>query len=213
MTIMHSTANTGRLMLGTDYKDIESDHRSSVLTDLAVWDVDADGGFRAVSGTTVKMELTPAGLYTGTSKFFDSDKGYSVNTQRVTTVAAATTGLAVTSADSGTLYVISSNNTTMQISLTATPGVGNFFDFFNQSSAAGDITVMTEASGDNQGFLFYQSTGDFLSTAGITNETSGIMYFRVIALTSGSLWAVQNLWYGDYTTTIYGGIGAASTTT
>lgn len=212
LTLMHSSVgNTGRILLGVDYK---SDRNSSLLTDLAVFDIDEEGGFRSVSGTTVKMELNTSGLYAGTTQVVNTDGVIQTGVRGlVTTVAAATTGLAVSSAASGTLYVISTQNSTMQITLPATPMVGSYFDFFGDTTNAGDYTFMTAATGDDQGFVFYVSTGVFASTAGVTYATTGIMYFRFTALTSGSLWAVASLWYSDETTNIYGSPAAGSTST
>ena len=218
VTLMHSSLNTGRFLMGMDCAFNSTgihEFESSNLTNLAVFDIDATGHFRAVSGTTVKMKIGAAGLFAGgdSSLLIDPAKGYRVNTQRVTTVATATTGVAISSVDSGTLYLVTSDNSTCQFTLPATPAVGDFYDFFCNTTDGGDQTIMTAATGNAQGFIFYQSTGDFLSTAGITNVTSGPMYIRVVALTIGSLWAVQNLWQHYNSTTLLGQIAAASTST
>lgn len=215
ISMMHSSLNTGPFMLGMDYE--ATDPVDSSRQGLALWDIDADGHFRALSGTTVAFRIGADGLYAGgnSSLLIDAAKGYRINTQRVTTVAPATTGVAVTSADSGMLYVqiTAAGATTCQYTLTATPAVGDFYDFFFLSSAASDMTVKTAATGDAQGFKHYKSTAAFLTTAAIGGATSGVAYFRCTALTSGSLWLVENLYQTYTTATWYGKIVAASTST
>jgi len=213
VTLMHSSvAATGRFLMGLDYI---ADRGSGTLTDLAVFDIDEEGGFRSVSGTTMKAELDSTGLFFGTTQVMDAGGKLLTGVQRlVTTVAVDTTGVTPTSAESGTLYVQSAGtNTTCRYYLPATPPVGCYFDVFCATTAAGDITVMSLAAGDAQGFMFYQSTGDFLTTAGATCATSGNMYHRYTALTSGSLWLVSALWYSDNSSAIDGMPVAASTTT
>jgi hypothetical protein len=214
-TFMHSADNTGRFLMFMDYSTYYDDQTpSSVITDLVVADIDADGGFRSVSGTSVKMEMNSTGLYGGSTLIIGTSG--KLQTERripVTTVASGTTGVTVTSADSGTLYLLSSANSTCHIRLTSTPFPGMYIDVFQNSTAAGDVTILTGATGDSQGFVFYVSTGDFQSTAGITNATSGVMFFRVTALTSGSLWSACSLLYSDETTNIYGAVANASTST
>jgi len=180
-----------------------------------MWDIDADGHYRVLSGTTVFFRVGPNGLYAGgnSSMLIDKAKGYQINTQLVTTVAAATTNVSVTSADSGALYLVSSDNSTCIFTLTATPKVGQYHDFFCNTTAAADQTIITAGLGDAQGFKYNASTAVFVTTAGITNATSGIMYIRVTALTSGSMWAARPLWQHDGTTTIMGNIAAGSTST
>jgi len=54
-TYVHTSLNTGGFLMGMDYR---ADKASSLLTDLALWDIDVDGGYRALSlGLTVESRL------------------------------------------------------------------------------------------------------------------------------------------------------------
>jgi len=217
---MHSSLNTGRFLLGMDCAFNSTginELASSVLTDLAVWDIDASGHYRAVSGTTVKMRFGADGLFAGgnTSMLIDPAKGYQINTQRVTVVAAATTQVDMTSVDSGVLFYLSTQLTdsTKQIFLPATPAVGSFYDIFADTTGTGDITILGAATGDVQGFHYGESSNVFFSTGGFTNVTSGVFYVRCTALTSVGLYAVQTLNQSFSTATMYGRLANATTTT
>src|SRR3972149_9852123 len=69
-TYVHTSANTGGFLMGMDFR---ADKASSLLTDLALWDIDVDGGFRVLSGTTVLFELNSSGLYDGSTLIIDSE--------------------------------------------------------------------------------------------------------------------------------------------
>jgi len=220
LTLMHSTANTGRFLMGMDHAmDTSATHLvSSNLTDLVVCDIDADGGFRAVSGTTILMELDSSGLYVGSTQIMELENGKLVSGgyRETTVISSGTTAVAITSADSGKLYMISTNaagGDTVMVTLTSTPRVGDNFEIYMDSSAASQVKVKTGAGGDSQGFFVFQSSNDFLSTASVNCGTSGTFHWRFTALTSGSLWAVAGLSYYDGTTTIYGAPIAGTTTT
>jgi len=214
LTLMHSAANTGRFLLGLDYKE---DLESSLITD-AVFDIDAEGGFRTLSGSTIRMELNSTGLFMGSTKIIDQDAGKYVGPmrRRVTTVAGATTAINATSADgAGELYIVSTQRSTamLYLNLPATPAVGDNYEIYHESTAAGNIVIKTLATGDTQGFHTYISSAVFVTTAGIACQTSGPMHFRFTALTSGSLWAVAT--YGVFynSSNEHGQAVAGSTTT
>lgn len=212
LTLMHSADNTGRFLMGMDY---QLDKESSIS--MAVCDIDAEGGFRGVSGTTVKMEMNTSGLFVGSSGSINQDTGKYAGqmTRKVTTVAAATTNITATSgAGSGALYYfLQGRSTICFITLPATPAVGDNYEVISNSTVATEIVVMTAATGAAQGFYLYKSTGVFATTAGCGCGTSGLMHFRFTALTSGSMWAVANLGGGDNTTTVMSNPVTASTTT
>src|SRR3990167_4363232 len=90
-TYVHTSANTGGFLMGMDYR---ADKAASLLTDLALWDIDVDGGFRVLSGTTVLMELDSSGLYVRGSKQIFNSSG------QVPQIAIATTASTLVSSNS-----------------------------------------------------------------------------------------------------------------
>jgi len=155
LTIMHSTANSGRLLMGLDNKDIESDARSSVVTDLIVFDIDAEGGFRSVSGTTLKFEMNTSGLEKNTTVLINTS-GHLANyvTQPV---VAMTTGAnySPVSSQSGTLFTWGENDTSSgMVLLPKNPIPGTWFDFYMTSQdEAGDVRINCTANSSAKIFL------------------------------------------------------------
>ena len=216
LTLMHSSANTGRLMMGLDYKDIDSEERSSLLTDLAVFDIDTDGGLRGVSGTTVAWEINPAGLYGGSTQIVDAGgKLQTERLQQVTTVAAATTGIDVSSLESGMLYWFSTQATTYQVRCGGSPFTGQYFDVFCESSDPAHLSIVCTAA--THGFLFQANlatSGTFATTKAVSFGTSGVNYARFTCVSSATgQWSVSALQLADETTNTYGGLTTASATT
>ena len=190
LTLMHSTANAGRLLMGIDYKDIENDDPSSLLTDLAVFDIDADGGYRVISGTTVKMEFNTSGIYAGTNRILDTSGGM-LNRRPVVEM---TTGAnySPTTAQSGTLFIAGvSDATSQRVLLPANPTHGVWFDFFVSSQDAfGDFALNTTA--DSSAALHMPGVTSAVSTASALSPltTLGSHYARVTAISS-VIWNVQ----------------------
>lgn len=182
ITLMHSTANTGRLLMGIDYKP-EGDE-SSLLQDLAVFDVDAAGGYRAVSGTTIKMEFNSSGIFGGGVKAMDTSGGL-YNTRPVVEM---TTGASYspTTAQSGTLFTAGTNDGTSQrVLLPKNPTAGVWYDFYvSTQDAVGDFAINTTANSSAKitmpGMTSAVSTAD-----SITPLTSVAHHFvRLIAMSS-----------------------------
>src|SRR3990167_10898011 len=96
-TYVHTSLNAGGFLMGMDFR---ADKASSLLTDLALWDIDVDGGFRALSGTTVVMELNSSGLYAGATLLIGTGGGVSAQT-----VSLATTANTLASSNSGKLHI------------------------------------------------------------------------------------------------------------
>ena len=190
LTLMHSTANTGRLLMGIDYKDIESNARSSLLTDLAVFDIDAEGGYRVVSGTTVTMEFNTSGIYAGTERILDTSGGL-LNRRPVVEM---TTGAdySPSTAQSGTLFIAGCNlGTSQRILLPKNPTAGVWFDFFvSTQDDAGEFSLNTTA--DSSAELHMPGVTSAVSTASALQPltTLGAHYARVTAISS-IIWNVQ----------------------
>ena len=192
LTLMNSTANrsAGRLLMGIDYKDIESNARSSLLTDLAVFDIDGDGGYRVVSGTSIKMEFNTSGIYSGADRILDTS-GSLLNRRPV---VAITTGanFSPTTAQSGTLFTIGqSDATSCRVLLPANPTAGVWYDFFiSTQDEPGDFALNTTA--DSSAELHMPGVTSAVSTASALSPltTLGAHYARVTALSS-VIWNVQ----------------------
>ena len=113
-TYVHTSANAGGFLMGMDYR---ADKASSLLTDLALWDIDVDGGFRALSGTSVLMELNSSGLYAGAVQVI----GPAANS-----VVSPTTGAdyQITSTQSGVIFNIGQNATSQLLLVPVNPPAG-----------------------------------------------------------------------------------------
>ncbi len=226
VTLMHSTANTGRLLMGIDYKT-EGDMASSLLTDLAVCDIDADGGFRAISGTTVVMELNSSGLYAGTNKIIDTSGGLSFSAQATVAVSSiGTTANVLLAANAGKLHMVTTaigSSVVIRLPTSAT-GLGIFpgmyWDIFCNTTAAGVVDIAsiganTAAAASSQRILVHHGTTNVIETSGaIANDSSGPFWVRVMCLTTGAapVYTVSNFMgrNGHSTGTFYG-IYAGST--
>jgi hypothetical protein len=220
---MHSSLNTGRFLLtmAAPFNSSLSSGLEAVRSsdlNLAYTDIDADGGMRGLSDSSVALELNSSGLYRGSTLILELENGkMNAPVYRPTTVVSSgTTALSLTSAMSGTLAIVSTNaagGDTVVITLPATPAVGDNFEVYSDTSAASILMVKTAATGDNQGFIHYVSTGDFRTTAAIRNASSGTAHFRFTAASSGSLWLVGTLSAVDNSTNVYGQAAAGTTTT
>lgn len=217
ITMMHSTANTGRFLMGLDYKDIDGDLRSSVLTDPMPFDIDADGGLGlGVSGTTIAAIINSSGLYGGTTKLIGSSgKLLTERVQQVTTVAAATTGVAVTTAQSGMLFVFSTQATTYQVRLPASPFTGMYIDVYTESTDAAHLSVVCTAA--THGFIgqLNQATSfAYVTTKAVSFGSTGVNYARFLCVSSAAgQWAVLPLLVTNETTNVYGDLTSAAATT
>lgn len=188
LTLMHSAANTGRLLLGIDYKP-EGDE-SSLLTDLAVFDIDAAGGYRAVSGTTINMEFNTSGIFAGAERIIDSSGG--LHSRRP--VVEMTTGAdySPTTAQSGTLFLAGCNlGTSQRVLLPKNPTAGVWYDFYvSTQDDAGDFAFNTTANSSAE--LHMPGVTSAVSTASALSPltTLGEHYARVTAISS-IIWNVQ----------------------
>lgn len=154
-----SSNNAGRFLLGTDQRlttgfgfstEYVIPQYSSLLTDLAVFDIDADGGYRAVSGTTVLMELNSSALEgrAGTTAAWSIDSSGRM-LGLLGTVNSATTGanVTITSTQSGTFFLMEGkNDTSMYFILPGDAPVGTWFEFYvSTQDAVGDVTITSTA--------------------------------------------------------------------
>ena len=226
ITLMHSTANTGRLLMGIDYK-VEGDLMTSVLTDLAVFDIDADGGFRAISGTTIKMELNSSGLFAGTNKVIDTSGGLSFTAQATVDISSdGTTAITLLAANAGKLHMVSTGTySSIVISLpTSATGLGiapgMYWDIFSNTTAASVVDIAsiganTAAAASSERILVHNGSTNSVETSGaITHDTSGPFWVRVMCLTTGGapVYTVSNfMGRNGPTTATYLGIAAGST--
>jgi len=195
-TLIHSTANAGRFLLLMDYKNVDADPFSSIITDLAVADIDADGGFRSVSGTTVVMELNSSGLYAGSTLVVNSS-GELLARQQVTTLSGGTTVHTLTAAQAGQIIEISTQAASSVF--VHLPSSGNCYtgmtlEVIHNSTAAGIIHFMT--TGANAGGEIHaqiDSTNTVISTGAVSNVTTGPMWWKFMCIsTVGPIWALEN---------------------
>jgi hypothetical protein len=217
VTLMHSSLNTGRYLMCMDYSSYFDDQTpSSDLTDLVVFDIDADGGFRCVSGTTVLAEMNSSGLYGGTTQIISASGKLQTERKQLSSVVvtSATTGIDVTTSDSGKLYYLTTaltGATTCQIRLPATPFLGMYIDVYARTTAVGDITVVSTVAG--AGFKFLASSAAFVTTKAVSCATTGPWYARFTCVDStNGYWSAQALYYEDRSSNVYGVMTSASAT-
>lgn len=152
-TFQHSSANEGRFLAGRNhsYSTVlgDADQYSSVLTSL-VWDIDADGGYRAVSGETILMELNSSGIEgrAGTTLSWGIDSsGRTVGMKQNVVVVTTGTNFTIETSLSGSLLALTSaSGTSMAFILPANAPVGTWYDFFLTSQAdVGDVKITSTA--------------------------------------------------------------------
>jgi len=182
LTLMHGTANTGRLFLGIDYQP--DNVNSSLLKDLAVCDIDAEGGFRTVSGTTVKFELNTSGLFFGSYPVIDTSGSMFATPQPS---VAITTGAAYTvlAANAGALHIIGcSADTSQEIKLPKNPVAGTWFDFYmTTQDAVTDVAISCTAN--SSAYIVLPGVSASLSTCDrIESLTTCSQFIRMTALSS-----------------------------
>ena len=196
LTLMHSTANTGRLLMGLDYKELDVDP-TSVLTDLAVFDIDTDGGYRVISGTTMVFELDSSGLYVGTSQIITSSG--EIPNYFVKPVVAVTTGAdySPVSSQSGHIFNVGINDgTAASILLPKNPPAGTWFEFYASSQdAANDYKISCIANSSAKiimpGVTSAASTCDCITPVSTMFKT----YIRLVALSSVRWFAWPSIGY------------------
>ena len=209
LTLMHSTANTGRFLLGIDYKAENADASasslipafSSLLTDLAVVDIDADGGLRMVSGTTIKYELNSSGLWSGSTLIIDSSGGTAFAKQHIVDISSdGTSAYTLLAANAGKLHMVSTGTYSSIVISLPTSGVsaitaGMWWDIYSNTTAADVIDiVLIGANGGGTVFAHHGTTDAVATTAGISHGTSGPFWVRVLCVTTGGSpeWAISN---------------------
>lgn len=148
LTLMHSSDTpTAAFIMGIDYKDLDA-NPTSVLTDLAMFNIDAAGGYNVLSGTTVIYSLNTSGFYKGTSKIVNTS-GHITN-YNVRQVVAMTTGAnySPVSSQSGTLFTWGINDaTSAMILLPKNPPAGTWFEFyFSSQDEAKDVEINCTAN-------------------------------------------------------------------
>ena len=221
ITFMHSTANTGRFVLGIDYK-APGPSFSSLLTDLAVFDIDADGGFRAVSGTTIKMELNSSGLWCGAKNIINTSGGTAFARKQIVAISSdGTSAYTLLSTNAGKMHMVSTGTySSIVISLpTSAAGLGikpgMYWDIYSNTTAANVIDISIIGA-DTAGYILthHGSTDVIKTTGAISHDTSGPFWVRVMVVSTGGtpIFVVRNfMGRNNQTTASYFGLSAGST--
>ena len=195
LSLEHSSANTGRFLLGRDDVSSASSGDDAYFYSSrlggAVFDIDAAGGFRAVSGTTVKIEMNTSGVWSGSTKVINSSGNWIGG--QIKNVVPGTTAVtnATTFEDSGNVFVMSSkNDTSMVYTLPKNPPAGTFYDFiFYPQDVTSDAKIVStlDSSAD---IVVSGLSSNVSSAACITPFTTEYAAIRLTALTSIR-------WYGE----------------
>ena len=213
-TYVHTSANTGGFLMGMDFR---ADKASSLLTDLALWDIDVDGGFRVLSGTSVLFELNSSGLYQGSTQLIDVN-GVFLGGQKQQTVTINTTASTLVSSNSGKIHVLSTQAATSNFIYLPTSGnarVGDTWEIISNTTAASlwNLSIL----GANTGGLIYIHTGSTgaVNTTGAIDSTgsSGLLWWKVVCLTTTPEFVVTNMMIQSSlaTTNAYGSVGTGTT--
>src|SRR3990172_11861728 len=193
-TYVHTSANTGGFLMGIDYR---ADKASSVLTDLALWDIDVDGGFRVLSGTSVLFELNSSGLYQGSTQLIDLN-GVFLGGQKQQTVTINTTASTLVSSNSGKMHVLSTQAATSNFIYLPTSGVarvGDTWDIISETTAVSlwNLAIL----GLNTGGRIYVHTGstNVIDTTIAVDSTvsTGAMWWKVVCLSTTPTYVVSNM--------------------
>jgi len=188
LTFTHSTANTGRFFTFRDYVP-----EGSTIAGNDVAALDADGGFLALSGSSVKMEMNSSGLFAGGAQILDS-----AGKKGQVALAGATTQYTVLSSNAGKLHVISTvgaSSCFYHLPSSGNLAVGMEFDFILNTTAGDQYHFMT--TGANAGgeiWAHIDSTNTVISTGAVTHVSSGPNWFKFICIsTAGPIWGLQNV--------------------
>src|SRR3990167_7426228 len=198
-TYVHTSANAGGFLMGMDFR---ADKASSLLTDLALWDIDVDGGFRSLSGTTVLMEMNSSGLYVRGSLLFGVSGGKQI--------VSPTTGASyqVTSTQSGAVFSIGQNATSQLLLLPVKPVAGFEITVLVPVSTVVDhIQINTTA--DSSAKIYLPGLSSAFSTADSIQPASTLAHgVRLIALSS-IIWFAEPLGqFAQAETTVVAGANA-----
>ena len=199
LTFQHSTEDAGRLMLGTDVRSSGTTAQpfSSILDNLAVWDIDGAGGYRALSGTTILMELNSSfvgveGLSSARDWQIDSSGVWTGTKRQITTV---TTGanFTISSTQSGTLFLVGhTSGTSMYIILPGDAPTGTWFDIWLTSgdagSSLGEVNI-TSTAGSGRIHMSGTPTSAVSSGKSIMNgSTNASIGVRLIRIVDDDVW-------------------------
>ena len=190
LTLMHSTANTGRLLMGMDWKDIDTDP-SSLLTDLAVFDINAEGAFHALSGTSVGVRLNTSGLFDSTdNRLINSSRERPSGVQQIVTISSdGTSAVGLTAANAGKLHVVSTQIASSIVlglpsSLTTGLSPGMYWDVFMNTTVTAQLNIAVIGT-DKSTIYCHMSTNTVKTSIGITNNTTGPFWVRIMCDTTG----------------------------
>jgi len=212
-TYVHTSANAGGFLMGMDYR---ADKASSLLTDLALWDIDVDGGFRVLSGTSVLFELNSSGLYSGSTQLIDVN-GVFLGGQKQQTVTLNTTASTLVSSNSGKLHVLSTQAATsnfIYLPIAANVRAGDWWEIVSNTTA---VSLWNLSVNGTSGEIFVHtgSTNVVVTTGAVdTTASTGAMWWKVVCISTVlPSYALSNMMTpsGLPTTGNYFAIGAGTT--
>jgi len=183
LTLEHSSANEGNFLVLRNFVAGNFTTNPIVDTTIVTNDLvrfDGLGGIQTVVADAIKMELNSSGLYAGTTQIVStlgSVFGRIAGQRLINTVA--TTGTTLVAADSGSLTIISSGQTTCLVRLPASAiSVGDYFEVLQNSTAAADVNVYVPGTTGPLMYGHMNSTNSIVTTlAAVTHESSGIFWF------------------------------------
>src|SRR3990172_4060152 len=195
-----------------------ADKASSLLTDLALWDIDVDGGFRVLSGTSVLFELNSSGLYQGSTQLIDLNGAF-LGGSKQQTVTINTTASTLVSSNSGKMHILSTQAATsnfIYLPTSVNARAGDTWDIISETTAVGlwNLSILGANTGGT--ILVHVGSTNSIATTGAIDSTAstGVMWWKVVCIsTAAPLYAVSNMMTptGLPTTNGYYGIGAGTT--
>jgi len=209
LTFVHSTVgpNEGRFLLGKDGgSTVLRDYFSSIISpDLAVWDIDGDGGYRAVSGTTIIMELNSSfvGNVEGTTLLqwrFNTSGQFTGVKQTVTRIATGA-DFTIESSQSGTLFTLTSaSGTSMKAILPADAPTGTWYEFWISSDQAETSEFAITSTGGGGVIQIGGLTSLASTEEAITPAAFASPYSLRLTLVATDLWAASRMGGLNYST-------------
>ena len=189
LTFTHSAANTGRFFTFRDNTPL-----GSTLAGVDVAALDADGGFLALSGSTIAMEMNTSGIY-GTDGRQIIDAAGKLGQ---VALVGATTQHTIVSSNAGKLHIISTQAETsvfIHLPSSGNCAAGEVYEFLANTTASDPFHFMT--TGANAGgeiWIHVDSTNLILTTGAITHASSGPLWLRFMCVsTVGPIWACENV--------------------
>ena len=168
--------------------------RGSTVQTADIVRISSAGGYAVVSGTTSLMELNSSGLYVNSESVLSSLRGFAGKSQRVT---INTTGSTLVSSNSGKIHILSTAAASSNFINLPTSGsvqAGDYWDILSDTTGAGIWNVVIVGANTGGTIAAHVgTTGAITTTGALENLTSGMMWWRIICVSTTPIYALSNM--------------------